>query len=229
MKNRKFDINELRGAFQDKPKSDTSSEPSDWLSLSKDLEVDSHVVVRFIEDANEDNEWGAFVKSAKHSFQVGNTWYNVPCEKHTRGGLCDICDRSAAYYADGDDENGKKLYQKTSVISRVLIVESDNEELVGTVRNVSFTKFMFKAILEELAELEHEAWCMDSGTDLKISKSFVSGYNRYKSSFARRERALSDEERLTVEEGAIDLSTLVAGPMDQTKIEIALNDFEGSL
>jgi len=229
LKNRKFKLSDLQAAFADKPAS-SDVDNGDWFNVSTDLAVDSQVTVRLIEDADESNAFGAFVKTSRHGFEIHGQWKSIVCNKHTHNLPCQLCDESAKFYNEDDRENGRKLYKKDKMLAQVLIVDHDDKDLIGQYKTISFTVPLFKQILEGgLSDLDAPAWDVKDGCDLIIKKTYDGKWNKYTARFARKESPVPADMIDTIRDSQVQLSSLVPDAADDTNINLLLTEYLDSL
>lgn len=204
---------ELRASF--KQATTPESRPSNYYPFYN-IAFDEKAVVRFLPDANPNNSLGFLVEKLTHDLEIAGEKKTVPCLK-MYGKECPICKHSAALYKADDKVNGKKFYRSKQHIGQALIVEDPikykegETSAVGTVKliNVGFKLFnkINEAIDEELDEIP---WDYEVGTDFNIKKTKQGEFANYESSkFAKRPRALTEDELAAIEGNTHDLSTFL--------------------
>jgi hypothetical protein len=149
------------------------------------------------------------------------------------GDDCPICKLSQEYYKAKDDVNGKKYWKKKQYMAQVLVVEdpleadaTTGENHEGKVRLISLGFQIYNIIKEAFKsdELEVAPFSYEGGYDFIIKKSEQGQYASYAvgTKFMNKQRDLSDEEIGVVEEGLIDLSTVLPKHPGVEKVEAML-------
>jgi hypothetical protein len=225
-----FDINRARAAFGKQNNQQTERTP--YYPFHK-LPENKSTTVRFLPDANPDNELGFLVERRTHELVIDGERQRVACLE-TYGDKCPICDLSRQYYKAKDTVNGKKFWPKKDHLARVLIVKDGlppdpetGETYTGKVVTLSLGKTLYDIIAHNISsgDLGDELPCsVEEGTDFIITRTTRPGPNGEKysdyalSKFARQSRALEDEELATFEmedengntPNFVDLSTMLA-------------------
>lgn len=176
-------------------------------------------IIRFLPDRNENNERGFLVEKVSHTLTINGKVRSVPCLS-MYGEDCPICKVSQDFYKADDKVNGKKYWRKKQYIAQALIIEDPlppdqetGETHVGKVRGITLGYQIYNIIKEAFAgdELESIPYDFDEGYDFIIKKSDQGDYATYTigTKFRGSQRALTEEELAAVEEGMIDLSTLL--------------------
>jgi hypothetical protein len=189
-------------------------------------------VVRFLPDANDSNERGFLVEKVFHNLTINGQRKMVPCLS-MYGDDCPICKLSQEYYKAKDDVNGKKYWKKKQYMAQVLVVEdpleadaTTGENHEGKVRLISLGFQIYNIIKEAFKsdELEVAPFSYEGGYDFIIKKSEQGQYASYAvgTKFMNKQRDLSDEEIGVVEEGLIDLSTVLPKHPGVEKVEAML-------
>lgn len=170
--------------------------------------------LRFIPDANPDNELGFLIERRMHEVHVDGDKTRVACLE-MYGEDCPICTLSRQYYKAKDNVNGKKYWPKKDHLARAIVVKDGlppdpetGESYVGKVVTVSLGKTLYEIIAHNISsgDLGDELPCsVEEGTDFIITRSVKPGPNGEKysdyalSKFARQGRALEDEEVAIIE------------------------------
>jgi len=178
--------------------------------------------LRFIPDADPDNEMG-FIKARKtHEFIVEGEKVRVSCLSNY-GDDCPMCNLSRQYYKAKDKVNGKVFWPKQDWFARALVVKDGlppdpdtGETYMGQVVNLSLGKTIYELIAHNISSgmLGDELPChVSEGTDFIITRTTKPGpdgekYSDYSlSQFARKSRPLEDEEIAIIEREEEDGST----------------------
>ncbi len=189
--------------------------------------------LRFIPDANPDNELGFLIERRTHELVVDGDKVRIPCLE-MYGEDCPICKLSRQYYKAKDTVNGKKYWPKKDHLTRAIVVKDGlppdpetGETYQGKVVTVSLGKTLYDIIAHNISsgDLGDLLPCdVSTGTDFIITRTVKPGPNGEKysdyalSKFARTARGLEEEEIAIIEfedsDGAtpnyVDLSTLLA-------------------
>jgi hypothetical protein len=211
LKKASFDINRARAAFG--KQNNQQFERTPYYPFHK-LPEGKSTTLRFIPDANPDNELGFLVERKMHEIYVDGERQRVACLE-MYGDDCPICDLSRQYYKAKDTVNGKKYWPKKDHIARALIVKDGlppdpetGETYVGKVATLSLGKTLYEIIAHNISsgDLGDELPCsIDEGTDFIITRTVKPGPNGEKysdyalSKFARASRGLEEEEVATIE------------------------------
>jgi len=204
-----------------------------------DMQYNEKAVIRFVTDKNKDNPRGFLVEKVFHNLTINGQRTSVPCLS-MYDEECPICKLSQEYYKAEDEENGKKYYKKRQNIAQAIIVEDPlpadkvtGETHEGKLRYLAINYQLYNIIKEAFAgdELEYTPDDEDNGYDFIIKKTEQGKYASYTlgTKFAGRSRPLTEDELVTVEESAIDLSTLLPKNPGVDKVRAQLNaDVNGS-
>jgi hypothetical protein len=243
----KFDISRARAAFSKQPGNQNTDRPA-YYPFHK-LPENKSATLRFIPDANPDNELGFLVERRMHELLVDGDKSRVACLE-MYGKKCPICDLSRQYYKAKDTVNGKKYWHKKDYMSKAIVVKDGmpadpetGETYTGKIVIVNLGKTLYDIIAHNISsgDLGEDLPCdIESGFDFIITRTTKPGPNGEKwsdyglSKFARAPRALEDEEvallELEDESGAtpnfIDLSTMLP---KEPEVEFVENLLEQSL
>ncbi len=243
----KFDISRARAAFSKQPGNQNTDRPS-YYPFHK-LPENKSATLRFIPDANPDNELGFLIERRMHELLVDGEKSRVACLE-MYGDKCPICDLSRQYYKAKDSVNGKKYWHKKDYISKAIVVKDGlppdpetGETYIGKVVVVNLGKTLYDIIAHSISsgELGEDLPCdIETGVDFVITRTVKPGPNGEKwsdyglSKFARNARALEDEEVALLEmeddnggtPNYIDLSTMLPKKPD---LEFVENILEQSL
>ena len=193
-------------------------------------------IIRILPDKNEDNENYFFIDKLEHKLSINGKDRKIPCVK-MYGEKCPICELSSKYYkAEGKDSvQGKYYYFKRTSLLKALIIKDPidysggGESAEGQVKTVQFTYQLMKLINAALANEEEELaleelpWDMEAGYNFLITKTKQGQYDNYStSSFSNRVSAIADKYLDAVEEGRIDLSTLLPENPGLEKVQALL-------
>lgn len=177
--------------------------------------------VRFLPDSNESNPRLFMVEKVSHNLTINGQKRTVPCLS-MYGEDCPVCKISQEYYKAKDEVNGKKYWRKKQYIAQALIVEDPlppdtqtGETHAGKVRYLALGYQIYNIIKEAFASeddpLESVPYDFNDGYDFIIKRTDQGQYPSYTTGtkFHSRQRALTEDELAVVEEGMVDLSTLL--------------------
>ena len=228
----KKSLEALKAAFSTPEREERSSQPNNYYPFWL-MKAGEKAVVRFLPDRDENNIRGFLVEKVFHNLTINGQKKNVPCLS-MYGEDCPICKVSQDYYKHKDEVNGKKYWRKKQYIAQALVVEDpleadkdSGENHEGKVRFVSLGYQLYNIIKEAFAsdELESIPYAFDEGYDFIIKKSEQGQYSTYVvgSKFKNAPRALSEGELAVVEEGMIELATLLPKNPGEEKVQALLN------
>lgn len=228
----KKSLEALKAAFSTPEREERSSQPNNYYPFWL-MKVGEKAVVRFLPDRDENNIRGFLVEKVFHNLTINGQKKNVPCLS-MYGEDCPICKVSQDYYKHKDEVNGKKYWRKKQYIAQALVVEDpleadkdSGEKHEGKVRFVSLGYQLYNIIKEAFAsdELESVPYAFEDGYDFIIKKSEQGQYSTYVvgSKFKNAPRALAAGELAVVEEGMIELATLLPKNPGEEKVQALLN------
>jgi hypothetical protein len=149
---------------------------------------------------------------------------------------CPVCKVSQDYYKAKDEVNGKKYWKKKQYIAQALIIEDPlpanketGETHQGQVRYVALGFQIYNIIKEAFASeddpLEGIPYDFEDGYDFIIKKTEQGNYSTYTmgTKFQSRQRSLSETELVSVEEGMVELATLLPKNPGLEKVQAMLN------
>ena len=161
----------------------------------------------------------------------------VPCMKmydHTL--RCPIREEINKYWKTDKEDLARKYWPKRSYLMQGFVREGAFEEdstPENPIRRFTINKSLFKNIQSSLLDPEMESLPTDydNGTDFRIIKTQQGEYANYStSSFARRESALTDDERQAIEtHGLFDLKDFLPNKPTQEGIDVIEEMFFASL
>lgn len=189
-----------------------------------DIEEGESATVRILPDKNEDNEESFFVEKLEHKLSINGQDRRIPCIKMWDE-KCPICALSAKYYkTEGDkSERGKYYYFKRTNLMKALILkdpiayETADETAVGQVKTLQLTYQLMNLINAALASDDEETmlealpWDLEQGYNFVIKKTKQGDYDNYStgSGFSTKVSAIPEKYLEAVEEGMVDLTTLL--------------------
>ena len=209
--------------------------PSNYYRFWK-MDFDQTATVRILPDTDEDNYLEFNVEKFMHNLEINGEFKSVPCLK-MYGEPCPICEVSAAFYKEEGDKSvrGKQYYRKKQHIVQALILEDPlppntetGENSEGKVNYLNIGYQLFSVVEEALTsgDLEAVPWDVNEGYDFLIKKTkSPDGNAKYDlgSKFVRRSSSLSEDQLAIVEEGSINLSTLIPQKPTLERVEGMLN------
>lgn len=192
-------------------------------------------IIRFLPDRDDTNVRGFLAEKVTHKLMINGQEKTVPCMS-MYGEDCPVCKVSQDYYKVNDKINGKKYWRKKQYIAQALIVEDPlpadkdtGETHQGQVRHIALGYQLYNIIKEAFASeddaLEASPDDFNEGYDFIIKKTEQGEYSTYTmgTKFHSKQRALSDDELLTAEEGMIELKTLLPKNPGVEKVRAMLN------
>lgn len=207
----------LKAAFQTPEREQRESLPNNYFPFWN-MKPNERAVIRFVKDADDNNPRGFMVEKVFHTLTINGQKKSVPCLS-MYGDDCPICKVSQDYYKVKDDVNGKKYWKKKQYIAQALVLEDplppgpDGETHVGKIRYIALGYQIYNIIKEAFAsdELVDVPYSFEGGYDFIIKKTEQGSYSTYVvgTKFKGAQRPLTDEELSVVEEGMIDLATLL--------------------
>jgi len=177
---------------------------------------DAQARVRFLPDANPDNNLGFLIEKVSHTLLVNGEKKTVACLSQY-GDACPICKVSKEFYDAGDKDSGKKYYKSRQYLGQVLVLEDPMvdpkvENSTGKVKLVQLGYSLFNIIKAafEAGDLDEPPYAFVGGTDFMIKKTKKGEYADYTlSKFSRRSSDLDEETQAMVKPLVVDLSTLL--------------------
>lgn len=161
----------------------------------------------------------------------------VPCmEMYDKP--CPVLGEVRNWFKDPSLEDlGRKYWKKRSYIFQGFVVDGAIEEKDdkpdNPIRRFIIGPQIFQVIKQALMDPDMEDLPTDyvHGLDFRLNKTSKGGYADYATStWARRERPLSDQEKQAIEEhGLFDLSEFIPKQPDETAVQIIKEMFEASV
>ena len=166
------------------------------------------------------------------------TVVQVPCMEMW-GESCPILTEVRPWFKDTDktlQDLGRKYWKKRSYLFQGFVVESKLQEdkvPENPIRRFIIGSQIFNIVKNALMDSEIDELPTDyvRGLDFKIVKTSKGGYADYSTStWARRERALSDVERAAIEQhGLFNLKTFLPKKPSEVEIKVMKEMFEASV
>lgn len=227
---------ELRATYKETPREGGNSNSAAFNKYYPfwKMKNGQKAIVRFLPDANEANPRGFLEEKVNHNLTINGQKKSVPCLS-MYGEDCPVCKVSQDYYKANDKINGSKYWRKKSYIAQAIVVEdplpADPETGVthqGQVRNITVGYQLHEIIKEAFADdeaLQGVPYDFHEGHDFIIKKSEQGEYSTYTmgTKFSNKQRALSEDELAVVEEGMIELKSLLPKNPGVEKITAMLN------
>lgn len=212
-----------------------------------DAKNDTTTVVRFLPDKDQSNPFFWVERQVVNltfdgimgdTSTAGKTiTVQVPCMKmydHTL--RCPIREEINKYWKTDKEDLARKYWPKRSYLMQGFVREGAFEEEntpENPIRRFTINKMLFKNIQSSLLDPEMESMPTDydNGTDFRIIKTQQGEYANYSTStFARRESALTDDERQAIEtHGLYDLKDFLPNKPTQEGIDVIEEMFFASL
>jgi len=200
--------------------------------------------LRFLPDGNQDNTFfwveRAMIKlpfaGIKGQTESKPTIVQVPCVE-MYGDTCPILSEVRAWFKDPSLEDmGRKYWKKRSYIFQGFVVEDglkEEQRPENPIRRFIIGPQIFTSIRAALVDPELEDLPTDyvHGIDYRMKKGSKGGYADYStSSWARRERPLSDEEQAAIKQhGLYNLSDYLPKKPTEVELKIMKEMFEASV
>jgi len=202
--------------------------------------------LRFLPDGNTDNTFfwveRAMIKlpfaGIKGESESKPVTVQVPCVE-MYGDTCPILSEVRGWFKDPALEDmGRKYWKKRSYIFQGFVVEDglgekSDEQPENPIRRFIIGPQIFTSIRAALVDPELEDLPTDlvHGLDYRMKKSSKGGYADYStSSWARRERPLSDEENAAIQQhGLFNLSDFLPKKPGEIELKVMKEMFEASV
>ena len=200
--------------------------------------------IRFLPDGNQDNTFFwveramiklpfAGIKGQTESKQV---IVQVPCVE-MYGDACPILSEVRGWFKDKSLEDmGRKYWKKRSYIFQGFVVEDglkEEQKPENPIRRFIIGPQIFTSIRAALVDPELEDLPTDyvHGIDYRMKKGSKGGYADYStSSWARRERPLSDEEQAAIKQhGLFNLNDYLPKKPTEIELKVMKEMFEASV
>lgn len=200
--------------------------------------------IRFLPDADPNNTFfwieRAMIKlpfaGVKGETNSKPVTVQVPCMEMW-GETCPILTEVRPWFKDKSLEDmGRKYWKKRSYLFQGFVTQTDLQEdkqPENPIRRFIIGSQIFNLVKNALMDSEIEELPTDyvRGLDFKITKTSKGGYADYStSSWARRERALSDEEKAAIEQhGLFDLKSFLPKKPGEVELKVMKEMFEASV
>lgn len=206
------------------------------------IDVDSSCTVRLLADKNEDNPNHYYVEKFDHKLSINGKDRKVLCMR-TWGEKCPICELSSKYYKSEGKESalGKYYWNKKVALAKALILKDPiskdgHENAVGSVKTLQLSTQITKNMTQQLANEDEETalaaipWDNDEGHNLIIKKTNDGKWDSYSvgTGFSPKVTAIAEEYLDAVEEGVVDLKTLLPENPGVEKIQALLDAHLGA-
>jgi hypothetical protein len=206
----------------------------------------STATVRFLPDADPNNTFfwveRAMIKlpfaGVKGETASKPVTVQVPCMEMWNE-TCPILSEVRPWFKSGDkslEEMGRKYWKKKSYLFQGMIIDSKLQEdktPENPIRRFIISAQIFNIVKNALMDSEIDELPTDyvRGLDFRITKSSKGGYADYgTSNWARRERALSDEERGAIDQyGLYDLKEFLPKKPTDVELKVIKEMFEASV
>ena len=202
-------------------------------------------VLRFLPDGNQDNTFfwveRAMIKlpfaGVKGETNSKPVTVQVPCMEMW-GETCPILTEVRPWFKDKSlEEMGRKYWKKRSYLFQGFVVDSQYKEDGKTpenpIRRFIIGSQIFNIIKAALLDPDFAELPTDQvrGTDFKIVKTSKGGYADYSTSnWARRERALSEEETAAIKQhGVFNLKDFLPKKPGDVELKVMKEMFEASV
>ena len=200
--------------------------------------------VRFLPDADPNNTFfwieRAMIKlpfaGVKGETNSKPVTVQVPCMEMW-GETCPILTEVRPWFKDKSlEEMGRKYWKKRSYLFQGFVTDtkmSEDKTPENPIRRFIIGSQIFNLVKNALMDSEIEELPTDyvRGLDFKITKTSKGGYADYStSSWARRERALSDAEKAAIDtHGLFDLKSFLPKKPGEVELKVMKEMFEASV
>ena len=201
--------------------------------------------VRFLPDADPNNTFfwieRAMIKlpfaGIKGETNSKPVTVQVPCMEMW-GETCPVLTEVRPWFKDKSlEEMGRKYWKKRSYLFQGFVTDTklneDGKTPENPIRRFIIGSQIFNLVKNALMDSEIEELPTDyvRGLDFKITKTSKGGYADYStSSWARRERALSDAEKAAIEQyGLFDLKSFLPKKPGEVELKVIKEMFEASV
>jgi len=233
-------------AQENKSSGNSNSSGPNAIYRHWDIPTDSTAVVRFLPDANPKNDFfwverqmiNLEFPGVKGGVENKPVTVKVPCvEMYNDGSVCPVHAEIRPWYKDPSMEAlASKYWKKRSYLFQGFVVDDplkEDEKPENPIRKFTISAQIFKPLKAALMDpdMEHMPTDYDSGTDFRITKTQDGKYANYgTSSYSRKERSLTEEERQAIEQyGLNDLSELLPKKPTDSELAVIMEMFEASV
>jgi len=208
------------------------------------IQENSEVTVRFLPDGNGDNTFfwieRAMIKlpfaGIKGETSSKPVTVQVPCMEMW-GETCPILTEVRPWFKDPSLETmGRKYWKKRSYLFQGFVLDNplkEDKTPENPIRRFIIGSQIFNIVKAALMDPDMEDLPTDylRGVDFRIAKTSKGGYADYSTSkYARRERALSDEEKAAVEQhGLFSLKDFLPKKPGDVELKVMKEMFEASV
>jgi len=208
------------------------------------ISENSEAVVRFLPDGDADNTFfwieRAMIKlefaGVKGQTDSKKVVVQVPCMEMW-GETCPILTEVRPWFKDKSlEEQGRKYWKKRSYLFQGYVVDSplkEDKTPENPIRRFIIGSQIFNIVKAALMDPDMEDLPTDylRGVDFKIVKTSKGGYADYSTSkYARRERALTDEEKGAIEQyGLYNLKDFLPKKPGEVELKVIKEMFEASV
>ena len=210
------------------------------------MQEGKEAVLRFLPDGNSNNTFfwveRAMIKlpfsGIKGETDSRAVQVQVPCvEMYNDGTACPILSEVRGWFKDKSlEEMGRKYWKKRSYIFQGFVVDdalNEDDAPENPIRRFIIGPQIFQIIKSALMDPELDDLPTDylKGLDFRITKTSKGGFADYSTSkWARRERALSDQEQAAIEtHGLYDLSSFLPKKPTDVELKVMKEMFEASV
>ena len=202
-------------------------------------------IIRFLPDANQDNPFfwveRAMIRLTFPGVKNGDqreVTVQVPCmEMYGEGEVCPILQEVRPWFKDKSLEDmGRKYWKKRTYVFQGLVHQDAlNEEDApeNPIRKFMISPQIFTIIKSSLMDPDMEDLPTDynNGLDFRITKTSKGGYADYStSSWARKESALTEEERNAIDSyGLNNLNDFLPPKPNEVELKVIKEMFEASV
>lgn len=210
------------------------------------MQEGKEAVLRFLPDGDSNNTFfwveRAMIKlpfsGIKGETDSRAVLVQVPCvEMYNDGTACPILSEVRGWFKDKSlEEMGRKYWKKRSYIFQGFVVDdvlNEDNAPENPIRRFIIGPQIFQIIKSALMDPELDDLPTDyfKGLDFRITKTSKGGFADYSTSkWARRERALSDQEKAAIETyGLFDLSSFLPKKPTDVELKVMKEMFEASV
>jgi hypothetical protein len=201
--------------------------------------------IRFMPDADPNNTFfwieRAMIKldfaGVKNEANSKIVTVQVPCMEMW-GDTCPILSEVRPWFKDKSlEDQGRKYWKKRSYLFQGFVVDGafkeDGKTPENPIRRFIIGSQIFNIVKAALLDPDMEEMPTDflRGTDFRITKTSKGGYADYSTSnWARRERALSEEENAAIKQyGSFNLKDFLPKKPGEVELKVMMEMFEASV
>lgn len=237
-------LQEIRAKLQQSSQQNSSGGGDNQIYAHWNIQEGQPTTIRFLPDKDNSNTFfwieRAMIKlpfaGVKGEVHSKPTVIQVPCMEMWNE-TCPVLTEVRPWFKDKSlEEMGRKYWKKKSYLFQGFVVDSKYKEdrtPENPIRRFIISPQIFNIIKNALMDPEIEELPTDylRGLDFKIVKTSKGGYADYSTStWSRRERALTDDDRASIEKyGLYDLKSFLPKKPGEVELKVIKEMFEASV